>query len=48
MRCGVSTVDLGQVILDVDPKPRETVPDEWRPQPEPSPPSLVAYGLPEG
>jgi diacylglycerol O-acyltransferase len=42
---GVSTVDLGQVILDVDPKPRETVPDEWRPQPEPSPPSLVAAAI---
>jgi diacylglycerol O-acyltransferase / wax synthase len=44
---GVSTVDLGQVILDVDPKPRETVPDEWRPQPEPSTPSLVAGALGE-
>jgi diacylglycerol O-acyltransferase len=44
---GVSTVDLGQVILDVDPKPRETVPDEWRPQAEPSPPSLVAEALGE-
>ena len=42
---GVSTVDLGQVILDVDPKPRETVPDEWRPHPAPSPPSLVADAL---
>jgi diacylglycerol O-acyltransferase len=44
---GVSTVDLGQVILDVDPKPRETVPDDWRPLPEPSPPSLVAEALAE-
>ncbi len=42
---GVSTVDLGQVILDVDPKPRETVPDEWRPQPEPSQPSLLAAAI---
>ena len=44
---GVSTVDLGQVILDVDPKPRDTVPDEWRPQPEPSQPMLVAEALGE-
>ena len=44
---GVSTIDLGQVILDVDPKPRETVHDDWRPQPEPSPPSLLADALHE-
>ncbi len=42
---GVSTVDLGQVILDVDPKPRDTVPDGWRPMPEPSQPSLVAQAV---
>jgi diacylglycerol O-acyltransferase / wax synthase len=29
---GVATIDLGQVILDVDPEPRETVGDDWRPQ----------------
>src|SRR4051812_7178776 len=29
---GVATIDLGQVILDVDPVPRETVGDDWRPQ----------------
>jgi diacylglycerol O-acyltransferase len=44
---GVSTVDLGQVILDVDPKPRETVPDDWRPTPEPSQSSLVAQAVSE-
>ncbi len=44
---GVSTVDLGQVILDVDPKPRGTVPDDWRPSPEPSQPSLVAQAVTE-
>ncbi|MFP5253201.1 MAG: WS/DGAT/MGAT family O-acyltransferase [Actinomycetes bacterium] len=44
---GVSTVDLGQVILDVDPKPRETVPDDWRPRAEPSPPTLVAEAVGE-
>ena len=30
---GVSTIDLGQVILDVDDKPRDTVIDDWRPEP---------------
>src|SRR3954465_5966211 len=28
---GISTVDLGQVLLDVDPGPRQVVPDDWRP-----------------
>ncbi|HET6654103.1 MAG TPA: wax ester/triacylglycerol synthase family O-acyltransferase [Nocardioides sp.] len=42
---GVSTVDLGQVILDVDPAPRDTVQDDWRPQPEPSTTTLVAGAL---
>lgn len=44
---GVSTVDLGQVILDVDPEPREIVHDHWRPERTPSPPSLVAEALAE-
>ncbi|MGH3370540.1 MAG: wax ester/triacylglycerol synthase family O-acyltransferase, partial [Nocardioidaceae bacterium] len=42
---GVSTVDLGQVVLDVDPRPRELVHDHWRPEREPSPPSLVVEAL---
>src|SRR3954467_1121798 len=38
---GVSTVDLGQVLLDVDPGPRQVVPEDWRPSPEPSATALV-------
>jgi diacylglycerol O-acyltransferase len=44
---GISTVDLGQVLLDVDPRPREVVHDHWRPEREPSPPALVAEALSE-
>ena len=39
---GVATIDLGQVILDLDPEPKETVQDDWHPQHAPSQPSLVA------
>ncbi len=42
---GISTVDLGQVILDVDPKPRGTVHDDWRPSREPSTPALMAEAV---
>ncbi|MGZ4442187.1 MAG: WS/DGAT/MGAT family O-acyltransferase [Nocardioidaceae bacterium] len=42
---GVHTIDLGQVILDVDPKPRETVHDRWRPAGEPTAPALVAEAV---
>ena len=42
---GVSTVDLGQVLLDVDPDPRETVHDDWRPEPSPSSPSLLVQAF---
>jgi diacylglycerol O-acyltransferase len=44
---GVSTVDLGQVILDVDPRPREVVHDHWRPQRHPSSTSLLAGAVTE-
>ncbi len=44
---GVSTVDIGQVLLDVDPRPREVVNDHWRPEREPTPPVLVAQALRE-
>ncbi|HEX6249478.1 MAG TPA: wax ester/triacylglycerol synthase family O-acyltransferase [Nocardioidaceae bacterium] len=44
---GVSTVDLGQVLLDVDPRPREVVHDHWRPAKEPSPPALLAEAVNE-
>ena len=39
---GVATIDLGQVVLDLDPAPRETVHEDWRPRPAPGPPALVA------
>jgi diacylglycerol O-acyltransferase / wax synthase len=39
---GVATIDLGQVILDVDPGPRETVHVDWRPHPAPGQPALLA------
>ena len=44
---GISTVDLGQVILDVDPRPRGTVHDDWRPAREPSASALVAEAVSE-
>ncbi|RNM13611.1 WS/DGAT/MGAT family O-acyltransferase [Nocardioides pocheonensis] len=44
---GISTVDLNQVLLDVDPGPRQVVPEDWRPAPEPSPASLVLDALAE-
>jgi diacylglycerol O-acyltransferase / wax synthase len=44
---GISTVDIGQVLLDVDPRPREVVHDHWRPAPEPSVSSLVAEAVRE-
>ena len=34
---GISTVDLGQVLLDVDPGPRQLVRDDWVPPTEPTP-----------
>src|SRR3954447_6155902 len=39
---GVATIDLGQVILDVDPHPKETVHDDWHPRHTPSQSALVA------
>jgi diacylglycerol O-acyltransferase len=38
---GVSTIDLGQVILDTDTVVRDRVPDEWTPQAEPSPLAML-------
>ena len=39
---GRSAVDLGQVLLDLTPVPRETGEDLWMPAPEPGPVELVA------
>lgn len=39
---GVSAVDIGTVMLDIEPTPREIPPDDWQPAPEPSGVRLVA------
>ncbi|GAA1142532.1 wax ester/triacylglycerol synthase family O-acyltransferase [Nocardioides aquiterrae] len=39
---GMHTVDLGQVLLDTSPEPKELGLDEWRPHGDPSPLSLMA------
>ncbi|HET6165743.1 MAG TPA: wax ester/triacylglycerol synthase family O-acyltransferase [Marmoricola sp.] len=45
---GISTVDLGQVLLDVDPGPRQVVHEDWHPAAEPSGATLVIDALAEG
>ena len=42
---GVATIDLGQVILDVDPRPRDTVGDDWHPERAPKLSALVATAV---
>ena len=42
---GIATVDLGQVLLDVDPGPRTLVHEDWHPAPEPSQAGLVLGAL---
>ena len=44
---GISTVDLGQVLFDVDPGPRHIVHDDWRPAGEPSQAALALDALGE-
>jgi diacylglycerol O-acyltransferase len=39
---GISTIDLGQVILDTDTVARETIPDDWLARREPSAVALLA------
>ncbi|HXV93609.1 MAG TPA: wax ester/triacylglycerol synthase family O-acyltransferase [Pseudonocardia sp.] len=39
---GLASMDIGAVLLDLTPEPRETPPDDWYPAPEPSGLSLVA------
>ena len=39
---GLASVDIGAVLLDCTPEPRETAPDEWEPAPEPSGLALAA------
>jgi diacylglycerol O-acyltransferase len=44
---GISTIDLGQVVLDVDTVRRERVPDEWTPRREPSTTTLLLDAVEE-
>ncbi len=44
---GISTVDLGQVLLDVDPGPRQLVRDDWVAPAEPTPARLAARAMVE-
>ncbi len=44
---GVAAVDIGQVILDMSPEPREVPEDTWRPLREPSSVELVAGAVNE-
>ena len=39
---GVTAVDIGQLLLDPSPEPREVPPSDWRPAPEPSSLELLA------
>jgi WS/DGAT/MGAT family acyltransferase len=39
---GLASMDIGAVLLDLTPQPRETPPDVWRPAPEPSGLELAA------
>ncbi|HET6561069.1 MAG TPA: wax ester/triacylglycerol synthase family O-acyltransferase [Marmoricola sp.] len=44
---GISTIDLGQVVLDVDTVSRERVPDDWTPRREPSATTLLRDAVDE-
>jgi diacylglycerol O-acyltransferase len=44
---GISTVDLGQVLLDVDPGPRQLVQDGWSAKNEPTQAALAVRALAE-
>ena len=44
---GISTVDLGQVLLDVDPDPRQLVQDQWQPHAEPTGARLAVSAVAE-
>jgi diacylglycerol O-acyltransferase len=44
---GISAIDIGQVILDVSPVPREIPEDLWMPRPEPGAASLVLDAVTE-
>jgi diacylglycerol O-acyltransferase len=44
---GISTIDIGQVILDTDTISRERIPDEWVPRREPSAAAILAEAVQE-
>jgi diacylglycerol O-acyltransferase len=44
---GLSSIDIGAVLLDVTPTPRESPPDDWHPAPEPSDLVLAADAVRE-
>jgi diacylglycerol O-acyltransferase len=44
---GVETVDLGQVLLDTSPEPKEVEHDPWQPKQAPTPGGLLAHALAE-
>jgi WS/DGAT/MGAT family acyltransferase len=44
---GLSSIDVGTVVLDVTPTPRESPPDDWHPAPEPSSLELAAAAVQE-
>jgi WS/DGAT/MGAT family acyltransferase len=44
---GLASIDVGSVLLDVTPTPRESPPDDWHPAPEPSGLALVAGAVQE-
>ncbi|MBA3524402.1 MAG: wax ester/triacylglycerol synthase family O-acyltransferase [Geodermatophilaceae bacterium] len=44
---GLAAVDLGQVLLDLTPTPRDLAEDLWMPAPEPGPVDLVAGAVEE-
>jgi diacylglycerol O-acyltransferase len=44
---GISTIDIGQVILDMDTVAREEIPDDWVPRREPSSAALIAEAVEE-
>ena len=39
---GLSSIDIGTVLLDLTPTPRESPPDDWHPASEPSGLALAA------
>ncbi|MGE0300499.1 WS/DGAT/MGAT family O-acyltransferase [Pseudonocardia sp.] len=42
---GLGSIDIGAVLLDMTPEPRESPPDDWAPRPEPSSLGLMADAL---